>query len=109
MKESFLTGRINGIPYRRLLTAELFDSRIDVSISLTGIVIISLPIDKLREVKLARNIVMFGIKIRYYGERNIIKTIKLYTANFEQWAQAFQDLKVTVVPHGGWFEIDWLE
>jgi hypothetical protein len=65
IKQTFLTGEVQGRLYQHLLTACLTKTEFIVSNTLSGTTIVEVPIMRIKAVKMVRNILEFGIKVQY--------------------------------------------
>ncbi len=106
IEQSSLSGTINFIPYRYLLDAQLTTERLTVSFIKP---LVDIPVNMIREVKQIKTITMFGIKITYQAKPHLVKVFYLRTRKYQQWAQAFEALGVSVRGPDGWFAFDWID
>jgi hypothetical protein len=106
IEQSALSGTINFIPYRYLLDAQLTNERLTVSFIKP---LVDIPVNMIREVKPIKTITMFGIKITYQAKPHLLKVFYLRTRKYQQWANAFAALGITVQAPSGWFDFDLLD
>lgn len=103
IKQSWVTGKVKGIPYQGLLSVELTTQRLIFSLMLGG-EILDIPINSIQNVKQIRNIFSFGLKINYFdGTR--MRSVRFRTRKYKQWSSLFASMGISIIPHGGWFEI----
>jgi hypothetical protein len=103
MEDSWMTGNVRGFHYRGLLRAVVTATDVTISLVVTKLVLVRIPLTEIREVRQVRNILLFGIKISYrtrYG----LSTVTLATRHYRDWAGIFTQLGVSVKPPGGWFD-----
>lgn len=102
IKQSWVTGKVQGISYRGLLGVEL--NKDSLIFLIAKRIILEVPINNIQNVKQIRNIIEFGLKIRYFDNRGI-QTVRFRTRKYKEWSSLFRSLGVPIIPHGGWLEI----
>src|SRR5215212_2583190 len=106
IEQHMVTGSVKFVPYRALLDVVLTQDTFIVSV--LGKQLAAIPITAIREIKLVRNVIMFGVKIRY-TQGSSVRVLHFRTRRYKEWGAAFQSLDVRVIPHGGWFEFETLD
>src|SRR5258706_27203 len=104
IKQSWVTGKVKGVPYRGLLNVELNTDGLTFGLP-SDAKIINIPKGNIQSVKQIRNIFEFGLKIKYLDENMRIQIARFRTRKYKQWSLLFESIGVPVIPHGGWMEI----
>jgi len=106
MAQSFLTGQLNGWSYRGLLEARLTSEQFSLG-TIVQPTTLTIPVPAIVMVKQIRNLLEFGIKIKYrHNDRE--RVVGFRTRRYRAWGHAFQHLGIRVEPPTGWLhDFDW--
>ena len=83
-------------PRRQIGIYRLTPDQFTVSLIVTKWVILRIPLGRIREVQVLKNIINREVAISYYNERDHFKLYSFYTPHYLEWGDAFRNVGVRV-------------